>query len=401
MKQHSILIINRVYPPHRGATGRMAENLARYLVTQGFDVSILTTGVKPSNALEKDVFVHRVKGKQEPTSIFSYAFIGIKMAFRALFLKRTDIVITMTDPPLCAHIGSIFAGFKKARHIHWAQDIYPDLLPMLNKRLPIWLYHFIYKRSRKVMNKAVRVVSIGRCMSVYLAKTGVMKNKIVTIANWSDPQIFIPEEKGKPLMQAQAQLPEKMFRDDSPKFRILYAGNIGLAHDIQIIVDAAKILQEHKEIEIVFIGTSKAHETLAEERSKEGLDNIKFMPYQPAHLLKNVLESGDIHLAAMRPEMNGLLVPCKFYGGLAVGRPTIFVGSEESEIGQVLAEYNAGITVSDNDAQKLADAILHYRHDGQFWFEAQEGALAASQVYNAHNSLGQWKEELEKVLSLK
>jgi glycosyltransferase involved in cell wall biosynthesis len=401
MKKHSILIINRVYPPHRGATGRMAENLARYLVAQGWDVSVLTTGEKASNHLEKDVFVHRVKAKQEPAGFFSYAFIGLKMVLKAFFLKRTDVVITMTDPPLCAHIGNLYAKLKKAKHVHWSQDIYPDLLPMMDKRLPTWLHHFIYKRSRKVMNKAARVVSIGRCMSVYLAKTGVTKNKIVTISNWSDPQIFIPEEKGKPLMQAQAQLPEKMFRDDSPKFRILYAGNIGLAHDIQTIVDAAKILQEHKEIEIVFIGTSKAHEALAAERSKEGLDNIKFMPYQPAHSLKNVLESGDIHLAAMRPEMGGLLVPCKFYGGLAVGRPTIFVGSEASEIGQVLADYKAGITVTDNDAQKLADAILHYRHDGQAWFEAQEGALAASQVYNAHVSLGQWQEELEKVLSLK
>lgn len=401
MKKHSILIINRVYPPHQGATGRMAENLARYLVAQGWDVRVLTTGQRASNALEKDVFVHRVKAKQEPASFLSYALIGVKMALKAIFLKRVDVVLTMTDPPLCAHIGHLYARFKKARHVHWANDVYPDLLPMMDRRLPTWLYQFIYKRSRKIMNKAARVVSIGRCMTTYLGKTGVSKNKIITITNWSDPQIFLPEEKGKPLMQAQAQPPEKMLRDDSPKFRVLYAGNIGLAHDVQTIIEAAKILQEHKEIEIVFIGTSKAHEELAGERSKEGLDNIKFMPYQPAHALKNVLESGDIHLAAMRPEMDGLLVPCKFYGGLAVGRPTVFIGSEKSEISRVLSEYKAGITVTGHDAQKLADAILYYRHNGQAWFEAQEGALAASQVYNAHNSLGQWQVELEKVLSLK
>ena len=400
MKKYSILIINRVYPPHRGATGRMAENLARYLTAEGWNVRVLTTGVKKSSSLEKDVFVNRVKASQEPQAALSYFFIGLKLMFKALTLKRVDIVITMTDPPLLGIIGRFYAWYNKSKHVHWSQDVYPDLLPKIQKSLPEKIQSVVFGMSRKMMNKASRVIVIGRCMSKHLADTGVDQSKINIIPNWPDPQIFIPEEKGGPLLSPEAKPPEKMFRDDSPKFRILYAGNIGLAHDVKIIIDAAKILAEHKEIEFVFIGSSPAHDNLAQERSKEGLDNIKFMPYQPPHLLKNILESGDIHLVSQRHDTQGLLVPCKFYGALAVGRPTIFIGPQESEIAQVLKEYKAGVTVLDNTAQTVVDAILYYRHDGKAWFDAQEGAISASQDYNAHVSLSHWKEELEKIMAL-
>lgn len=399
MKKHSVLIINRVYPPHNGATGRMAENLARYLLSKGYEVSVITTGEKSSNVLEKDILVNRVQANQKPASTLSYLIIYLKMMFKALTLKKHDIVVTLTDPPLCCSIGYIYSIFKKAKHVHWVHDIYPDLVPHLGKRIPQNIYKFLFSYSRKIMNKSARVIVIGRCMANYLVNNGISQNKITIIPNWADHQIFMPDEKNG-FLPSKAKLPEKMFRDDSPKFRILYAGNIGLAHNIKIIIDAAKLLSEHKEIELVFVGTSKAHENLAQERSKEGLDNIKFIPYQPPQLLKNILESGDVHLVSQSYGTEGLLVPCKFYSALAVGRPTIFIGSEDTEIAKVIKEYKTGINVFDNSAQTLYDSILYYRNDGKAWFDAQEGAIKASGDYNAHISLSYWQEELEKVAAL-
>lgn len=396
MKKHSLLIINRVYPPHRGATGRMAENLARHMVAQGWHVEVLTTGEKKYRGLKKDVFVHALKANQEPRTTLSYLSIFKKLLTAALLSQKPDVVVSMSDPPLSAFIGHVVAKLKGAKHIHWSHDVYPDLLPLFGKKTPF--YSFIYKSMRRILNKSSRVVTLERCMADHLVKTGVNRDKISIIPNWADPQIFIPEGIGKPIIQPKTVLPEKVFRDDSPKFRILYAGNVGLAHDMRVIFDAAKILLEHKEIEIVFVGTSDAHDALAEERAKEGLDNIKFMPYQPSHALKNLLESGDIHLVSMKPVAEGLLLPCKFYSSLAVGRPTIFVGSEKSGVAQVLKEYKAGITVSNDQAQSLADAVLYYRHNGEEWFRAQEGAIAASQAYNITTSLNAWKDELDKVV---
>ena len=396
MTKKSLLIINRVYPPHRGATGRMAENLARHMTSQVWDVQVLTTGENKYKGLKKDVFVHSLKANQEPHSVLSYLSIFRKLLTAALFSQKSDVVVSMSDPPLSALIGHMVAKVKRAQHIHWSHDVYPDLLPLFGKKLPF--YNSVYKFMRRILNKSSKVVVLERCMADYLVKTDVNRDRISIIPNWADPHIFIPEGIGKPVIQPKTVLPEKVFRDDSPKFRILYAGNVGLAHDMRVIFDAAKQLLDHKEIEFVLVGTSDAHDALAEERAKEGLDNIKFMPYQPSHALKSLLESGDIHLVSMKQGAEGLLLPCKFYSSLAVGRPTIFVGSERSGIAKVLKEYKAGITVSNDQAQSLVDAILYYRHNGQEWFNAQEGAIAASQSYNITTSLNAWGEELNRVV---
>jgi len=84
---------------------------------------------------------------------------------------------------------------------------------------------------------------------------------------------------------------------------------------------------------------------------------------------------------------------------LCVGRPVIYLGSAESEIGQIVEQYRCGDVIEDMGHQYLVDAILKYRHDGQAWFEAQEGAVNAAQEYNPRNSLNMWMDVFKKVLN--
>ncbi|MCI5059758.1 MAG: glycosyltransferase WbuB, partial [Alphaproteobacteria bacterium] len=109
------------------------------------------------------------------------------------------------------------------------------------------------------------------------------------------------------------------------------------------------------------------------------------------------MESGDIHLVSMRKSALGLLVPCKFYSGLTVGRPTIFLGPQKSELGRVIRDYHAGAVVPLHDAKKLADMIYHFRSNSDAWFKAQDGALRAAQAYHPNLSLHKWVDTLEKI----
>ena len=239
-------------------------------------------------------------------------------------------------------------------------------------------------------------------MADKLSHTGLNLNKITMIANWADFEVITPSASGNHTLlpidpTGIAKKPEEMFRDDSPKFRVLYAGNIGRAHPMKSVIEAATLLRENAEIEFMFVGDQHAHGVLARERARRELENIKFIPYQPIEKLRDIMESGDIHLVTMRNRAKGLLVPCKFYSGLTVGRPTVFIGPDKSEISQVIEEYNAGVVVPVGDGKALADAIYHYRMDGEAWFQAQEGALRAAQAYHPNQSLHKWLELLEQV----
>ncbi len=402
MSKPSVLFINRVYPPARGATGRILQDLAHALEQSGWKVTILTTGDKAGLEFHQNITVKRIKGAQNYKTALGYSWNWFRLLLSALRTPRHDILITLSDPPLVVVMGRIVSRLKNIPHIHWCQDLYPDLFKALGLKLPKFLTTFFMNLSRKSLNRCAKVIVVGRCMAQRLSKTGVLADKITMIANWADFEVIAPSSKGDhtllPIdLTGVAKKPEEMFRDDSSKFRVLYAGNIGRAHPMRSVIEAAAILSEHTEIEFVFVGDKHVHSILSRERGRRRLENIKFMPYQPIEKLRNLMESGDIHLVTMRRETKGMLVPCKFYAGLTVGRPTVFVGPEETEISHVINDYKAGKIVPNGSPQALADAIYAYRTDGDEWFQAQEGALRAAQAYHPNQSLHKWLEVIEAV----
>ena len=159
--------------------------------------------------------------------------------------------------------------------------------------------------------------------------------QITVIPNWPDFELVSPENRKNfndhsPADEAPAvnlehyRKPEEQVKL-GPKFRVLYAGNIGRAHPIDTILDAAEQLNaQQPDIEFVFVGDGPRYDKIAAERSRRNLDNIRLLPFQPINRLKDLMESGDIHLISMKEEAAGLLVPSKLYAALAAQRPLCF-----------------------------------------------------------------------------
>lgn len=100
----------------------------------------------------------------------------------------------------------------------------------------------------------------------------------------------------------------------------------------------------------------------------------------------------------MRASAAGLLVPSKIYAALAVARPCIFIGPAESEAAEVIGGFHAGAVVAPGDAQGLAERIRQYRFNGQDWFAAHSGAMAAGQVFQPVEAINAWIERAEAVV---
>src|SRR5262249_10048213 len=65
----------------------------------------------------------------------------------------------------------------------------------------------------------------------------------------------------------------------------------------------------------------------------------------------------DIHLISLEPSMEGLIVPSKFYGIAAAGRPAIFIGSTNGEIPHILEKAQCGISLGKGQAEELSYVI--------------------------------------------
>ena len=397
MRRPSILFLNRVYPPVRGASGRVLRDLARSFAREGWQVTVITTGPKAMSERDGAVRVVRVKGAEKPGGAFGYIWIWMKLLWVALRLPKTHLVVTLTDPPFLAIVGRILQFFKRSHHIHWCQDLYPDVFSALGVKFPEFIMRFLKNRVRAAMKRADKVIVIGRCMARHLNYDGFDPKQITVIPNWVDSELVQPlqDDDCEPVYVTtpESYRSYEEQRKHGPKFRVLYAGNIGRAHPVETILKAAEILNEtNPDVEFVFVGDGPRHEIINRKRILMHLENIRLLPYQPVSRLKDLMESGDMHLISMDGQAGGLLVPVKLYSALAAHRPCVFIGPAHSEAAKVIEDFKAGVVCAPGDVQGLAEHIRRYRENSDKWFSDFEGAKAASEVFVPKESINAWIE---------
>lgn len=383
----------------------MLRDLARAMARHGWDVTVVTTGPQAARQRDGSVRIIRLKADPDRKGLLAYLLVWIRMLWTGFRLGRSDLIVTMTDPPMLIVAGRILATIRRTHHIHWCHDLYPDLLPALGVRLPGPVMKFFKTMTRKSMRSCSRIIVIGRCMAKALTYTGVDPRKIAVIPNWTDAEVAGRAPKSSPGGRKYRPITgakpwSDLFKDTDPKFRVLYAGTLGKAHPVGTILDAAEILAHaHPEIEFTFVGDGPGQERLAQERARRGLDNIRLLPYQPVSKLRELMESGDLHLISMAEAAAGLLVPCKLYSALAAGRPCLLVGPAQCETAKVINDFHAGAVVPQGQGALLADTIRRFRLEGDMWFQAQQGAEEAGRIFLPEESIRAWIERAVSVVN--
>jgi len=170
-----------------------------------------------------------------------------------------------------------------------------------------------------------------------------------------------------------------------------YSGNLGRAHDTDTFVSAIELVEQRQSetvavgttigdppgvaqpgpspppaqlemahpVKWLFVGGGAQFERLKQEVVKRDLTSVVFAPYQPRERLSESLSAPDIHLISLRPELEGLIVPSKYYGIASAGRSAIFIGDADGEIARILTKSETGAVVPQGDGKALAETILN------------------------------------------
>jgi glycosyltransferase involved in cell wall biosynthesis len=239
--QPTILFINRVFPPDRGATGRCLADLATRFAAQGWRVTVLACGEgtsvygNPAVAVVRTGTLGGRAGGKAATKGIDYIFALGKLLLTALGLPRHDVVVTMTDPPLLASIGPLLRARWSCGLIHWSQDLYPDLFPIVGVKLPRSVLMGLDWIARAVLRRYDTVIPIGDCMGRRIVGKGVDPERLQVVPNWADPVIH-------PISRADNPMRIELGLGD--RFTVAYSGNFGLAHPLDAVIDAAELLAE-------------------------------------------------------------------------------------------------------------------------------------------------------------
>jgi FimV-like protein len=285
-----------------------------------------------------------------------YLVLYPALLWRALRLPRHDVVITLTDPPLLLVLGRLMQWLRGSRHVHWAQDLYPELAESMGViRARGVLAGVLRGMATRVLRRADHIVAVGRCMKQRLADRGLPSDQVSVIPNWAPEGIALGDQSGNAFRWKHGL---------GDRFVIMYSGNLGLAHRFEPILDAAALVQATlPKALFLFVGGGPRLDAVQGESARRALSNVKFLPPQSREDLGESLKAADVHLVCMREALLGLVVPSKAYGVLAAGRPCVFLGPAFCEAARVIREYDCGAVLPDTDGQGLADRLMHWHAD--------------------------------------
>jgi glycosyltransferase involved in cell wall biosynthesis len=264
-----------------------------------------------------------------------------------------DVLIAKTDPPLTSIFAMRVAATNKARLVNWLQDIYPETAAKFG--MP-FMTGPIGKSIRRIRDssliKADANIVVGELMARTVEMSGVSRERVHVIPNWAD------DERLRPISMYDNPLRREWELQNT--FVVGYSGNLGRAHEIETMLSAADLLRNNTEITFLFIGGGYLFDRLVDEAKIRGLAHkFRFFPYQPRDRLQYSLSVPDVHLVSLRPELEGLIMPSKFYGIAAVGKPIISISSKKGEIGQLVRQHGCGLVVQPGDSGALTKHLLH------------------------------------------
>jgi glycosyltransferase involved in cell wall biosynthesis len=332
-------------------------------------------------------------------SVFGKAGIAARVAdfglfyvlalWRLLTMERPDVVVCYTTPPFIGLAGIVCRWLRGSKTVYWVMDLYPDVAVacgvMREKGLAT---RFFERVNRFILRHSDVDVVLGRCMEERVIGKGTPRERVRMIPVWADLGGLGPVEHGvNPLRKVWAP---------GGEFVVMYSGNFGLGHDAQTIIGAMRALKDDAGIRFVFIGGGKRRKEVEAAVGEFGLKNVMFEEYRPREELSRSLSAGDVHLISLREGVEGIMVPSKMYGIMAVGRPSLFVGHPSSEISRVLEESGSGVTVREGDWAGLAARIIALRDDPARRLEMGErGRAAIAGRYDSTAACGAWVEMLE------
>lgn len=393
-----ILLVNRFFYPDVSATSQLMSDLGFHLAARGHDVCALTSRQAYGHAQAGYANEEQVRGLHI-YRCWSFAFGRGKLVGRALDylsfyisvffvvlrrMRRGDILVATTDPPLLGLFLRPAALIRGAKLVNWHHDLFPEIAtrsnvgglgPRTGQVLQIL-------RNRNCRTAHANVV-LGQRMQEFLVSQGIPQDHLTVIPNWA-PKGLAPYTSKTNYLRGQWNLTDR--------FVIAYAGNLGRVHEFETLLSAAQILQHEHRFAFLFVGGGAKLQAVRDRVTALNIDNVTFQDYQPRARLAESLSVADVHIVSLKPEFEALVVPSKIYGIAAVARPAVFIGAADGEVANILGEHAFGYSVVCNNAETLATLIKQIATSSSEHSRlCNNAAQAHANAFAAEHMLARWE----------
>ena len=370
-----ILLLDAYYYPENIAFSHLERDIIDGLIARGHKVSVVcptpSRGLSDDeirrykkikheirNGVEIQRFSAPCEGKNPLMRAVRYFWCNLKQYSIAKRRKDADVIFAVSTPPTQGRMAGAAAKKLGVPFVYSIQDLFPDSLVTSGLvREDSFLYRFGEKMEKKTYRMASRIIALSDTMREKVLFRGADADKVTTVSNWIDTDAVSPVAKAdNPLFEEYGISRER--------FNVVYAGNFGASQGADVIVRAAELLKDRRDISFVVFGSGTEFEQAKALVKELGLENIKLFDLLPVERTAEVYSLGDVALITCKKGVGKSAVPSKLWSIMACNTPIIASFDTDSELADILKKADAGICVEPENAEMLANSILSTYRDG-------------------------------------
>ncbi|WP_391203008.1 glycosyltransferase family 4 protein [Psychrobacillus sp. L4] len=303
----------------------------------------------------KRVRYTRYNNKSKFGRIFNFFSLFLSMLTKLSYLRKFNKIIVYSNPPILPLITYLLKKIYGTEFIFVAFDVYPDNALKINSIKENGIIHklmnFINKR---VYSNASNIVLLGNEMKDYVLNHNIAKSSknLKVIPNW-----FTNENTVQSPFVVNHEFNEIKKKY---KFIVLYSGNMGLAQDMETILQGILNFKNHEDIFFIFSGHGSKTEYVESFLKNSSINNSKVFEFLKGQDYADVLTISNLCLVSLEKGIEGLGVPSKTYGYLAAGKPVLSIMSHDTDIAKDLAEFECGENIVQGNIIDFVNGINRY-----------------------------------------
>ena len=367
-----ILFISHYFPPEGNAPAvRTFENCRRW-ASLGHEVTVITGAPNVPAGKVYEGYENRWRQEEEVDGIrvirvwtyiaankgflrriFNYLSFMLFSFWHGLWVPKPDVVIATSPQFFCAVGGYFLARLRRRPFVFEVRDLYPESMKAVDavnnaaiiKAVDMLVDH-MYRRSKGI-------VVVTDSFKDVIAARGIGADKIAVVKNGVDLDRFIPGPRENVVRKGLGR---------GVGFVVSYIGTVGMAHGLEIVLDAAERLKDRTEIHFLIVGDGAQREALERSAAQSSLHNVMFVGRVPRDRVPDYIAASDVCLVTLRAgELFETVLPSKMFELLAMSRPIIM--SVKGEASRILDASGGGVAVDPGRSDQLADAVLRIQAD--------------------------------------
>ena len=343
-----------------------------------FDAVALITGNvhEQGEALDANIsisYINKWKDVGGFRKAKNYLFALIRMFYLLMTKYRKHEVFFVSVPPM----GYLLNLILPHRFSMLIWDVYPDVFKITGMKESHFIYVAWSKLNRRSFKKAFKLFTIGDKMADLIAEY-VSREKIIIQPIWS---IF--QENNKIEKKDNAFIKTHKLQD---KFIVQYSGNIGLTHKVEIMIELAKKMKDHKDILFQIIGRGPRVKELKNMVKDGGLNNCQFLPFQSDEMFPYSLSAADIGVVILDELTSKGSVPSKSYNLMSYGIPALYFAAADSELNTYAAKFDHAKCFTESEIDQAVDFVLEMKNDKVLYRKLSKNSILASGNFKRKNA---------------